>query len=339
MRRTSRRDAGRPADINHRCALRSSHSSYSGPVQGRLAGRAIAAIDKVAIVLGWRWEKEAQATKLPEFKKRWVSESYPESCPNHARIIPQTSQFWTMVHLQDQNLCFVSSFLRNHSPRATLRLLLLLRKSDNSTLQRHPATAPTRQIQSAHTTLTAAPWSSTLQRHHQPAPERTTLTAAPCSVQQHPSLAPLQHELGTVRTLLAAPWSITPCSSTSRLARQHPQAAPSTRIRSPASPLQSRVYSTHHSDSSTFNHHPQAAPAAAPWAPPASLQTVHTTLTASNTLHQHLAAAFQRHHDARSKAHTPLWQQHAQRQKHASSKALYVWYNCQQLKHFRGKCG
>ena len=52
MRRTSRRDAGRPADINHRCALRPSHSSYSGPVQGRLAGRAIAAIDKVAIVVG-----------------------------------------------------------------------------------------------------------------------------------------------------------------------------------------------------------------------------------------------------------------------------------------------
>ena len=48
----SRRDAGRPADINHRCTLRFSHSSYSGPVQGRLAGRAIAAIDKVAIVVG-----------------------------------------------------------------------------------------------------------------------------------------------------------------------------------------------------------------------------------------------------------------------------------------------
>ena len=44
MRRTSRRDAGRPADINHRCTFRSSHSSYSDPVQGRLEGRAIAAI-------------------------------------------------------------------------------------------------------------------------------------------------------------------------------------------------------------------------------------------------------------------------------------------------------
>ena len=117
-----------------------------------------------------------------------------------------------------------------------------------------------------------------------PAASEQNPTTAPCSVQQHPSLAPLQHELGTVRTLLAAPWSITPCSSTSRLARQHPQAAPSTRIRSPACPLQSRVYSTHHSDSSTFKNHPQSAPAAATWAPPASLQTVHTTLTASNTL-------------------------------------------------------
>ena len=151
-------------------------------------------------------------------------------------------------------------------------------KSDNSTLQRHPAMAPTCQLQSAHTTLTAAPCSGTtsqLQSGH------ATLTAAPCSVQQHPSLAPLQHELGTVRTLLAAPWSITPCSSTSRLARQHPQAAPSTRIRSPACPLQSMASSTHQSDSST-EHHPQAAPAAAPW-----------------------------HHQHRSKLYTPVWQQAA----------------------------
>ena len=42
--RTSRRDAGRAAGINHRCAFRSSYSSCSGPVQGLLAGRAIAAI-------------------------------------------------------------------------------------------------------------------------------------------------------------------------------------------------------------------------------------------------------------------------------------------------------
>ena len=74
-------------------------------------------------------------------------------------------------------------------------------------------------------------------------------------------------------------------------------------------------------------------------APPASLQSVHTTLTASNTLHQHLAAALQRHHDARSKARTPLWKKNAQRQQHASSRALHVWYNHQQLKRFQGKCG
>jgi len=57
-----------------------------------------------------------------------------------------------------------------------------------STLKQHPAAAPpASQLESGH----------------------TTLTAAPCRVQQHPSLAPLQHKVGTVRTLLAAPSSIT----------------------------------------------------------------------------------------------------------------------------------
>ena len=40
----TRRQAGAPAGRRHRCVFRSSYSSYSGPVQGRLAGRAIAAI-------------------------------------------------------------------------------------------------------------------------------------------------------------------------------------------------------------------------------------------------------------------------------------------------------
>ena len=79
--------------------------------------------------------KRDSSNKASWIQKRWVSEAYPESCPNHTRIIPQTSQFWTLVHLQDQNLCFVSSFFCNHSPRATLRLLLLLRKI----LKQHPA--------------------------------------------------------------------------------------------------------------------------------------------------------------------------------------------------------
>ena len=212
-------------------------------------------------------------------------------------------------------------------------------KSDNSTLQllqwhQHAnSKAHTHHLQH----LEAAPCSGTtsqLQSGH------ATLTAAPCSVQQRPSHSTLAARVGYS--------TYPPCSTLKHHPlQQHQQASPtapssSTFHRHPltsACPLQSRVYSTHHSDSSTFKHHPQAATAAAPWAPPASLQTVHTTLTASNTLHQHLAAALQGHHDARSKARTPLWQQHAQRQQHASCRALHVWYNYQQLKHFRGKCG
>ena len=172
-----------------------------------------------------------------------------------------------------------------------------------------------------------------------PAASEQNPTTAPCSVQQHPSLAPLQHELGTVRTLLAAPWSITPCSSTSRLARQHPQAAPSTA--SAHQHARSKAGFTAHTTLTaapskiTLRQHLQQQPERHQ-----HRSKLYTPLWQQATpCHQHLAAAFQRHHDARSKAHTPLWQQHAQRQQHASSKALHVCYTCQQLKHFRGKCG
>ena len=134
MRRTCRRDAGRPADINHRCAFRSSHSLYSGLVQGRLQVELLQPLssNRSRLTVG----KRDSSNKASWIQKKKVSESYPESCPNHTRIVPQTSQFWTLVHLQDQNLCFVSSFC-NHSPRATLRLLLLLSKIR----QQHPAAA------------------------------------------------------------------------------------------------------------------------------------------------------------------------------------------------------
>ena len=138
MRRTSRRDAGRPADINYRCAflnlnLHILHIQVLSKVVWQVEPLQPLSSNRSRLMVG----KKTQATKLPEFKTRWVSESYPESCPNHTRIIPQTSQFWTLVHLQYQNLCFVSSFLCNHSPRATLCLLLLLRKIR----QQHPAAA------------------------------------------------------------------------------------------------------------------------------------------------------------------------------------------------------
>ena len=89
-------------------------------------------------------------------------------------------------------------------------------ESDNSgTLQRHPAMAPTCQLQSACAHHFHC---NTLKQHPAAAPAdqfqsaQATPIAVPCSssVQQHPTLAPFQHH---------------PCTTTSRLARQHPQAA------------------------------------------------------------------------------------------------------------------
>ena len=159
--------------------------------------------------------KKTQATKLPEFNKN----GFLNHTPNHARIIPEShlklpnSEPWYICKIRSELVfCEHKSFLCNHSPRATLRLLLLLRKIR----QQHPAAAscngtnmPTPK-RTRH--LTAAPSSSTLQRHHRPAPERTRHSNS-CTLQQlqqqHPALAPLQHELGTLRTPLAAPSSIT----------------------------------------------------------------------------------------------------------------------------------
>ena len=152
----------RPADINHRCAFRSSHSSYSGPVQGRLAGRAIAAIKYIAIVVGWRWEKETQATKLPEFKKN----GSPNHTPNHDRIIPES--YLKLPNSEPWYVCKIRTCVLWALFFATIRHGLhyasccFWEKSDNSTLQRHPAMAPTCQLQSVHTTLTAAHTASTV---------------------------------------------------------------------------------------------------------------------------------------------------------------------------------
>ena len=151
--------------------------------------------------------KRDSSNKASWIQKKWVSEPYRESCPNHTWIIPQTSQFWTLVHLQDQNLCFVRKIFSlqpfptgyttppaasEKNPTSCNGTNMPTPKRTHhfncSTLKQNPAAAPPAgQLQSGH----------------------ATLTAAPCSVQQHPSLAPLQHELGTVRTLLAAPSSIT----------------------------------------------------------------------------------------------------------------------------------
>ena len=98
------------------------HQKWSRGHAGRPAGRAIAA-NRGGLTVE---EKQAQATRLPEIKKKWDSESYPESYPNHTRIMLQTSQVWTMVHLKSQDLCSVSLF-SFATTRHRLCLLLLLR--------------------------------------------------------------------------------------------------------------------------------------------------------------------------------------------------------------------
>ena len=153
-------------------------------------------------------------------------------------------------------------------------------KSDNTTLQRHPAMAPTCQLQSAHTTLTAAPWSSTLQRHHQPAPERT----------RHSNSCTLQRAAAPFTSTLAARVghsTYPPCSTLKHHPLQQHQQASST---APSS--------------STFHSHPLTSM-------PAPKVKAHTNLTAapSNiTLRQHLQQHPERHQH-RSKLYTPLWQQ------------------------------
>ena len=109
--------------------------------------------------------KKAQATRLPEFQKKWDSESYPESYPNHA------SNFPSLNHgtFAKSGLVFCEHFfLRNYSPQATPPAA----SEKNPTAapctaihsKQHPAQAPcsgtpTSPQQSANTTLTAhAQW-------------------------------------------------------------------------------------------------------------------------------------------------------------------------------------
>ena len=172
---------------------------------------------------------------------------------------------------------------------------------------------PTPKRTHTHTTLTAAPWSSTLQRHHQPAPERTRhLTAAPCSVQQRPSHSTLAARVGystypPCSTLKHHPLqqhqqasSTAPSSSTfhrhpltsmpapkqglqhTPLWQQHLQTSPSgSTCSSTLSATSIAPNCTHHSDS---KQHPAPAPCSGtPTAPRCPLQSAHTTLTAART--------------------------------------------------------
>ena len=193
-------------------------------------------------------------------------------------------------------------------------------------------------------TCTAAPWSSTLKQHPAAAPPASsqsghaTLTAAPCSVQQRPSHSTLAARVGYS--------TYPPCSTLKHHPlQQHQQAsstAPSSSTfhRHPLTSMPAPKQGLQHTP--LWQQHLQTSPSGSTCSSTLSATSIAPNCTHhfdSKTLHQHLAAALQRHHDARSKARTPLWQQHAQRQQHASSRALHVWYNYQQLKHFRGKCG
>ena len=142
--------------------------------------------------------------------------------------------------------CEHKSFLRNHSPRAM----------SPAALEKNPTAA--------------APCSSTLQWHQQSTRAhhfncstlKQNLEAAPCSGTSKPA----PECAAPCTSTLCSTLKHHPCTTTSRLARQHPQAAPSKHC----------LKRAHHSDRSSLQHHPQAAPAAAALHP------------ACNTLHQHL---------------------------------------------------
>ena len=145
--------------VKHRCALRSSNSSYSGPVQGRRTGRAIAAIDKVAIIVGWRWKKETQATKLRN--PHPASYSHPLTSMPAPKQGLQRTPHWQQ-HLQSSpsgSTCSSTLFATSIAPNC----------ARHSVSKQHPApapcsgipTAPRCLLQSAHTTLTAARTAST----------------------------------------------------------------------------------------------------------------------------------------------------------------------------------
>ena len=278
MRRTCRRDAGRPADINHRCAFRSSHSLYSGLVQGRLQVELLQPLssNRSRLTVGKRDSSN---------KASWIQKNrFPNHTPNHARIIPESylklhnSEPWYICKIRTCVLWALFATIRHGLHYASC---CFWAKSDNSTLQRHPAMAPTCQLQSAHTTLTAAPWSSTLQRHHQPAPERT----------RHSNSCTLQRAAAPFTSTLAARVGYStypPCSTLKHHPLQQHQQASST---APSS--------------STFHPHPLTSMPAPKhglkhtpiWQQ--HLQTSPSGSTCSSTLsHQH-----------RSKLYTPLWQQ------------------------------
>ena len=64
------------------------HQKWSRGHAGRPAGRAIAA-NRGGLTVE---EKRRKQQGFRNSKKKWDSESYPESYPNHTRIMLQTSQ-------------------------------------------------------------------------------------------------------------------------------------------------------------------------------------------------------------------------------------------------------
>ena len=164
----------------------------------RAPGRSSHYCHWVTIVAGWRWEKNIQLTKTSWILKKMVSESHPESYPNHTSNFPILNL--DLFARAELVFCEHKSVLHNHSPRATLPGASEKNPTAaapcSGTLQWHQHTNSKAH---EHTTLTAATWSSTLKHHPAAAPadqsaQATVIViAVTCSnAQQHPTQAPLQ---------------------------------------------------------------------------------------------------------------------------------------------------
>ena len=192
----------------------------------------------------------------------------PESYPNHTSNFPLLN----VGPLPEQNFCFVSTIFFFATTGHGLCAVLLLRKIRQ---QRQPAAAPCNGI-------------------NMPTPKRTR---TPLSL-QHPKAAPCSGTSGPAPECTGHSCSSTLQQQRAAAPYTSTLAAPSSTTLAPPPAASSTAPS-----SITLRQHLQHCSAAAPTCP---LQTAHTTVTANNTLHQHLAAALQRRQHARSKLQTPF---------------------------------
>ena len=203
--------------------------------------------------------KRDSSNKLPEFKKRWVSESYPESCPNHTRIIPQTSLF----SLQPFTTGYTTPPAASEKNPTTAPC----------SVQQHPSLASTLAARVGYSTY---PPCSTLKHHPLQQHQQASLTAHSSSTfHPHPLTsmpAPkqgLQHTPLWQQHLQSSPSGST-CSSTLSATSIAPNCthhfdskqppATSTLQRHSSSTTMPAPKRTHHSDSSTHSVNSMPAP-------------------------------------------------------------------------------